>query len=304
MLNSQDQRTEHTRYGFVLCFHELNGCNYLMLFTTVGQINHRGQSVICNPKKSLQVATINLEAGYKAMEMTDFVSALSFFEYRISYLKNNWQLDYDLNLEFFNCCTKSAYAVGDHDKLKLCLDEVLAFGRCFKDKLVVLYYSVSALCNSSVQNKAITKAVWILSMLGEDLRQTFSCNESLVLIEETRKILVEVSDDALMKCKTKTTSSRIMATKFLLLYGFPLFVVKFRFFYKIVVLQMVKLTLLYGMVPVSGIRFEYFGSILAALGQLREGYCSTNFVKKPINCLIQRKGRRDDSNVITDHWMH
>ncbi|KAL7469039.1 hypothetical protein ACHAXS_009282 [Conticribra weissflogii] len=289
MLNSQYRRAEHTRYGFALCLHALNGCDDSMLFTAVDQINRGGPAILVNPEHKSLVATLNLQAGEKAMGMSDYVSALSFFEYGISFLEGiRGQLDYGLRLELFNCSTKSAYAIGDHDKLKLRSDEVLAFGRCFEDKLIVLYYFVSALCDASLLKEAIAKTIWVLSMLGEDLRQTSSRDETLALLEETRKMLIEVSDDDLLKYNPMADSSKIMAMKFLSRLGLPLLMSNSDFL-PIVVLQMVKLTLLHGMAPMSAIGFVYFGSMLASLGQLREGYRFAKLAKK----LIQRFGSKE-----------
>ncbi|KAL7461781.1 hypothetical protein ACHAXS_002187, partial [Conticribra weissflogii] len=287
--NSQDRRAEHTRYGFALCIHAMNGCNDSMLFTAVDQINRGDPSVIVNPEHRSLVATLNLQAGKKAMEMSDYLSALSFFEYGISFLQErHWQQDYELSLELFNCSTKSAYAVGDQDKLKLRSDEVLAFGRCFEDKLVVLYYFVSALCDACLLNEAIAKAIWVLSMLGEDLHHSSSRDTTLILVDDTKKMMIEVSDDALLNYSLMTESSKIMAMKFLSRLEVPLFMTNSDFF-PIVVLQMVKLTLLHGMTPMSAIGFVYFGSMLASLGQLREGYRFANLAKK----LVQRFGSKE-----------
>jgi len=158
MLNSQDRRAKHSGYGFALCIHAMNGCDDSMLFTAVDQINRGDPTVILDHEHSSLVARLNLQAGKKAMGMSDYVSALSLFEHGISFLQEcHWQQNYDLSLELFNCSTKCAYAVGDHEKLKCRTDEVLSFGRVFEDKLIVLYYFVSALCDASLLNEAIAK---------------------------------------------------------------------------------------------------------------------------------------------------
>eukprot|EP00985_Skeletonema_marinoi_P012088 scaffold5769_cov73-Skeletonema_marinoi.AAC.1 len=67
------------------------------------QINLGEPELVADGDQAVEVAKLNLDAGKKAMNMSDFFSAYSFLEYGISYLqKGHWDTNYDLSLELFN----------------------------------------------------------------------------------------------------------------------------------------------------------------------------------------------------------
>ena len=66
------------------------------------------------------IANLNLEAGHKAIEMSDFTSAFNFFDHGISFLKKrHWEEHYELSLALFNGATQSSFAIGDLDSLQV-----------------------------------------------------------------------------------------------------------------------------------------------------------------------------------------
>jgi len=125
-------------------------------------------------------------------------------------------------------------------------------------------------------------------MLGEDLPQIRTHDEKIGHLNETTSKLSCLSDDELLTYKMMSDPSKIMAMKFLwrlqvsLLMGKPSFIPH-------VTLKMIHMSLVHGMSAMYAIGFVYFGSILASIGNIKDGY---RFVKLAKN-IVQRFGYKD-----------
>jgi len=290
MMSTKERAMRHSQYGVAIYSDAIqSGRTDELLFTAMDQINLGGPTFIMDPEQRALIAGLNLQAGKKAMDVSDFLSASSFFDYGMSFLKEDlWRTRYDLTLALFDNAARCSYAIGDHEKVKALSEQVLTSAGSFSDKLNVMYYTVSALCDASLLDKAIQKSVWVLSMLGEDLHQATSRENTLVLIEETRATLRDQGDDDLLHYKQMTDSSKIMAMKFLSRLVITLVMARPADI-PLVTLKMVQLSLAHGMSPISAVGFVYFGSILASIGHIDEG---CRFVKLAKN-LVQRFGGRE-----------
>ena len=99
-----------------------------LLLTAVTQINHGGQQAVIDDEQAVVVANLNLDAGKKAMNMSDFFAAHSFFEHGISYLRlrrEHWNEHYDLSLELFNLAAKCAFMNAEHGSLKMLTEQIM-----------------------------------------------------------------------------------------------------------------------------------------------------------------------------------
>lgn len=289
-IDPDECRILHARYGLILCNHAMkHKSDDAMFFTAVDQINRAGPSVVLNSDQGSMLAQSNLQAGLKAMDMSDFLSALSFFEFGIKFLwQNHWTDVYDLSLSLYNNAAKCSLAIGDSEKLERFSTQVLANARSFEDKLHIYHFSITSLCNSSLLEDAFNKGVEVLSMLGEDLPQISSHDEKLGLVNETASLLRGLTDDELLNYKMMSDPSKIMAMKFLwrlevsLIMGKPSFI-------PLVTSKMIRMSLAHGMSSMSAIGFVYFGSILASIGNIKDGYRYVKFAKN----FVQRFGCKD-----------
>ncbi|KAL7464104.1 hypothetical protein ACHAXS_004440, partial [Conticribra weissflogii] len=267
MLSREDRASRHSSYGLALCRHTLENINDdAMLFTAIDQVNRGGPTFVSGSDQGSLLAFLNLQAGNKAMAMSDFTSALAFFDHGILFLdQNHWRDNYEFSLELFDNAVKS-----------------------FNDKLTVIYHAVSALCDASSLDEAIEKGVWVLSMLGEDLFQPSSRSETLSLIEKTRCLVQSYPEEILLNYNLMTDASKIMAMKFLSRLEISL-VMGRRGVIPIVTSKMVELSLAYGLTPMSAIGFAYFGSMLASIGYINEGYRYVKLSKD----LVHRFGSKE-----------
>ncbi|KAL7425429.1 hypothetical protein ACHAXM_000009, partial [Skeletonema potamos] len=185
-----------------------------VFLTAVNQLNLAGPEAVQEKSQNAVVANLNLRAGKKAMEMSDFGAAYSYFDNGISFLrKNHWKDHYGLSLELFDLAAKCALMNGDIVSLKLLSQQVLASGRSFEDKLNIMYSFTCALAISSKLPEAIEKGLDILSKLGIGLRLCDSNMETCV--QETKDLLSAYTDDQILNTSRMTDPTMIMAMKFL-----------------------------------------------------------------------------------------
>ena len=134
------------RYGLALGFVAVRERDDRLLLTAVGQINHGGPQAVIDSEQALVVANLNLDAGKKAVNMSDFFSAYSFFNHGISFLgRGHWTDHYDLSLELFNLAVKCALMNADHESVKVLTSQVMHNAKCFEDKCEAISYTITLL---------------------------------------------------------------------------------------------------------------------------------------------------------------
>jgi predicted ATPase len=288
LIRTEDRCFYHCKYGLALIQHALERDDDDMLFTAVNQINLGGPVAILDAKNFVVVANLNLSTGIKAMEMSDFSSAYSFFDHGINFLrKRHWQEHYDLSLRLFEAAGKCALVNGDGVSLKLISDQIFNFAKSFEDKLNTMFYNVTALAYSSKLPESVEMAISVLSQLGIELPAS-SESEITTNIEQTKLTLQGFTDQELIDYKIMIDPSMIMAMKFLarlvitLYYTRPAGV-------PITTLKMIQLSIYHGMSPVSPIGFTYFGQLVASSGDIEQGCRYVNIARK----LLDRIGSKD-----------
>lgn len=263
-----------------------------VLFTAVNQLNLGGTEAVADNSQNIVVATLNLKAGKKAMDMSDFTSAYSYFDHGITFLrKNHWKEHYALSLELYELAARCALTNGDVVILRLLSEQVVTYGRSFEDKLNTIYYATCALASSSKLPEAITKGIGILGRLGIDLRDHDLSMEDC--IQETKNLLSGYTDNEILNSRQMVDPTTIVAMKFLgklelaMTQTSPLSVPH-------VAQKIIHLSLSYGMSPVSPIGFVYFGASLAKIGNIDEGY---HYVKLALS-LLDKVGSRENAGEV------
>jgi len=295
MMEVQVRRTIHFNYGMALAplaSGEDDGSN-LSLLTAANQLNLAGPQAVQDRSQIVIVATLNLRAGKKAMEMSDFRAAYSYFDYGISFLwKNHWDEHYDLSLELFDLAAKCALVNGDLISLNVLSEQVLKKAHSLEDKLNVTYFVTCSLAYSSRLPESIEKGLDILSKLGIELRGHESRGIE-ACVQETKALLSAYTDDEILNTRRMTDRTMIMAMKFLgkLELGMTQIMPKTAPY---VAQQIIQLSLDHGMSPVSPIGFVHFGSHMAKLGDISGGY---HYVKLAIS-LLDKVGSRESAGEV------
>jgi len=91
IMNVLDRCKFHFSYGMALATLCVGEQEDSILLTAVNQLNMAGPEAVQHESQSAIVANLNLRAGKKAMAMSDFEAAYSYFDHGISFLrKNHW----------------------------------------------------------------------------------------------------------------------------------------------------------------------------------------------------------------------
>eukprot|EP00986_Skeletonema_menzelii_P016812 scaffold16024_cov145-Skeletonema_menzelii.AAC.1 len=112
LMNILDRCNYHFSYGMALAPLEDEEDNFI--FTAVTQLNIAGPEAVEDKRQYAAVASVNLRAGKKAMEMSDFEAAYSYFDNGITFLrKKHWEEHYSLSLELFDLAAGCSLTNGD-----------------------------------------------------------------------------------------------------------------------------------------------------------------------------------------------
>ena len=118
MIPMQQRLENHMRFGLAICSHTFDtsgGKDDELFYTAVNQINRGGADCLSDSRQRVMVAALNLKAGQRSLELSDFSTALKLFEHGISFLDGNeqWTSHYNLSLQLFDAAVETACALSD-----------------------------------------------------------------------------------------------------------------------------------------------------------------------------------------------
>ncbi len=292
MTNFSDRRKYHFNNGMALIPLAVEDKDDIILLTAANQLCLAGPEAVQNESQNVVVAHLNLRAGKKAIEMTDFVAAYSYFYNGISFLREqHWENHYELSLELFDLAAKCALANGDIVNLDLLSKKVIANVRTYEDRLYVMYFSMCAIAYSSRLPESIAKGIEILAKLGIELQGHESSLE--VCVQETKDLLSVYTNDEILNTRRMVDPTMIIAMKILgkLEVGMSQIMPKL---FPYVTQQIIQLSLMHGMSPVSPVGFVHLGSYVAKLGDISEG---CRYVTLALS-LLDRVGSRESAGEV------
>ncbi len=268
-----------------------------LLLTAVGQINHGGPQAVIDSEQALVVANLNLDAGKKAVNMSDFFSAYSFFNHGISFLRRgHWTDHYDLSLELFNLAVKCALMNADHESVKVLTSQVMHNAKCFEDKCQAISYTITLLGWSGNVPDAIELINSTLTNLGEGLPTMITQTVIKHDLDSTKALLASLSDDVLLSYPGMENPSKILALELLVKYYHFVNFAGERAALLIIPLKVIQISLTYGMSPISPIGFALYGNFLALVGdEFQEGY---RYVKLALSLMKKLPSRAQDGNIM------
>ena len=137
------------------------------LFVAVDLINRIGRDAVSNNIAQSQLfADLNLKAGMKSMVITDFASAVKYFNSGISFLQGNyWNDQYDVTLGLFVNLASANYCEGNHECVTLQVNQVFEHAKSFEDKFKSYLVYINILAADSME-EATEKLFFLLTCLG------------------------------------------------------------------------------------------------------------------------------------------
>ncbi len=100
MMPEQQRREKHMRFGLCHCIQTLDDSfdNDELFFVAVNQINQGGSAAVHEPTQKSIVAELNLKAGRRSIQLSDYNTAVKFFQHRISFLGDE-KMDFKLSTQ-------------------------------------------------------------------------------------------------------------------------------------------------------------------------------------------------------------
>jgi predicted ATPase len=217
LIEGDARQSKHLMYGRCLVEHAEEKMDDDMIFTAVNQINQANTSDILDKSEYYTIANYNLIVGKKAMAMSAFSSAYSFFKEGIAILlrvKNHWKQHYKFSIEIFELAIKSSLAAGNLHEVLVHSDELLKHAKCFADTLNTHFTVMLTLSYSNMSN-AVQKGADVVSKLGEEI--TINPSEELLdyNIKHTQWLLRGASKEQLLNHRVMTNSNKLAIMKFL-----------------------------------------------------------------------------------------
>lgn len=297
LIDSEVRCLEHFKYGLALSNVATREKDDKLLIAAVEQINLGGPEAVTDGEQGVKVAVLNLSAGKIAMKMSGLVSAYSFFDSGISYLrKGHWDFHYDMTLELFNLATKCAFTIGEYGSLKILTGQIIRHAKCFEDKCQAISISITLLSWSINVSEAIKVLMNTLKSLGEEFPAAITSSFVQGYLKSIRVKLASLSDESLLSYPLMVNRSKMMAMELCVKLHENLTFSGDTTSLPVIPLKMIQISLKHGMTPLSAIGFAQYGNYLAIVREeFEEGY---RYVKFALSLMKQIPSRSHDGDVM------
>jgi len=142
LMAEQPRRENHMRFGLALCTQSLIDIaeDEELFFAAVNQINQGGPTAVHEPSQRNIIAQLNLKAGRRSIELSDYNSAFKLLQHGISFFgDDNWLLSYQLSLDLYDSVVEVSLILNKLSAVTFYSNEVISRARCFDDKLHCKY---------------------------------------------------------------------------------------------------------------------------------------------------------------------
>ncbi|QHT70733.1 AAA family ATPase [Rhodocytophaga rosea] len=244
------------------------------LFEIVNQLN-AGKALISEEEESVQLATLNLQAGQKAKSASAFQPAAQYFRNGIDLLPPDaWLKYYELTFPLYEQGAECEFLIGEQESSEQHYQTLLTHARTALEKANILAFQVWQYISLFKLEAANQKAVLGLHLTGIDVPQTES-----VLIEEIASLEAQI--ESVIKRQNihdfidvPPVSDQELIVQMKNLYGlaFQTFYINQLAQMKFAVLQGVMRSFKYGRFDLSANMFAMYCRILASGDKYQEAY--------------------------------
>jgi predicted ATPase len=222
----------------------------------------------------VELARMSLEAGKKAELKSAFIPATNYLLEGIQLLDptNRWTEHYELCLELHIKAAEVGRTYGDFHETLALVEEILAHGRCLKDKLRALLIKAYVLGGQHKLLEAIETCMGALKQLRIRLPSNPKTFHVLFEYARTKRILKGRKAHDLLSLPRTSDDMEIEAIRFLNAASIFAWHADLETMASLIFLRMMRLTLKNGLCKFSPFAFATFGMLLAAIGEHKEGY--------------------------------
>ena len=128
----------------------INSETEYILFIAIDHINKAKSVGVTDPHLHEVFASLNLKVAENAFDVSDFLSAVSYIEFGISFLGGeSWETNYKLTLQLFDNACVVYYVNTLPDKMAVHIEAVLTNASCLYDKLKAYLVMIKSLATSN-----------------------------------------------------------------------------------------------------------------------------------------------------------
>lgn len=231
-----------------------------------------GVDSITHQNERNAIANLCLAAGEHAVSKGDFISACHYLDFGIHLLNesNCWKDEYDLTLALYNDAAEVEYSKSNFVRVDKLVATVLENARNFRDSLRARASRIYSLSTRYKMTEAVDESLQVLHHLGE----TFPSEPTRFHIgrELSRvwRLLKNKTNEMILRMPLMTDPDKLATVQILNL----LFPGAYRTrpkLWGLIVLRLVRLTLLYGLSPVSAVGFAFYAAISSMISRDIDG---------------------------------
>jgi predicted ATPase len=135
LMSEEKRHANHMMFGLALAVSN-SPQNDEFAFLAVNQVNRGGPDAVLDPSQKFIVARMNLRAGRRAINLSDYNAAFQLFRHGISFLGvNHWVDQYDVSLELFEAAAEAACVLNRLPDVNLYSKQLYDHAKCFNDRL-------------------------------------------------------------------------------------------------------------------------------------------------------------------------
>jgi predicted ATPase len=162
-----------------------------LIFTVVDQINNAKSYGVTDDSMNISFAKMNLQAGKRSMEVSDFVSALQYVVFGISFLPDaKWASStYELSLDLHEAAALACFVNVDNVYLERYLEAIFENAARFEDKIKAYYIMAQNLASLGRLKEAMSTVFFVLSELDEEVPDSVSAADVQRTMLSTKQML-------------------------------------------------------------------------------------------------------------------
>lgn len=211
-MSSQERRLNHMRFGLALYPQVIANRNDELLFMAINQINAAGPDSVVDRDQKIIIADLNLNAGKRAGERSDFQTAFSLFQHGLSYLDADcWENHYDTTMALFDSASQAAVVVNNLEAVSSYSTVINSRAKCLDDKLNCMYVKLKALIHTERFKEAMEYFFEILNDFGEP--PLLPVNEIQEDLTAMISVMKGLPDETILGLSTMTQKKTIVLVK-------------------------------------------------------------------------------------------
>ena len=192
LMSPEEKGAYHFNIGLRLMSSVSTEASYdALIFTVIDQINNAKRYGVTEASMNISCAKMNLQAGKRSMELSDFVSAWQYVVYGISFLPEaKWESStYELTLSLHEAGALACFVNVDSTNLQINLGEIFENAVRLEDKIKAYYILAQNLASLNRLKEAMTTVLFVLNELGEDFPEEVSPEDVQTAMISTQRLL-------------------------------------------------------------------------------------------------------------------